>query len=130
MTTVAGVTGSYVTQITTQQQRQLAHRSQQIIRVVDDVPLAILIEAVQRVVTIAVLIFADLGSLLDEEQRATELLIRCPSMKGPLATGVRFRCSIEQLKRWERAAARDDRTLSGWIRRQLDQAAAKQQRKR
>ena len=74
--------------------------------------------------------FADLVSLLDEEQRATELWIQCPSMKGPLATGVRFQCSIEQLKRWERAAARDDRTLSAWIRRQLDQTAAKQRRKR
>ena len=74
--------------------------------------------------------FTDLGSLLDEEQRATELLIHCPSMKGPLATGVRFRCSFEQLKRWERAADQDDRTLSAWIRHVLDKAAAKQQRKR
>ncbi len=74
--------------------------------------------------------FADLGSLLDEEQRARELFIQCPSMKGPLATGVRFRCSIEQLKRWERAADQDDRTLSAWIRHVLGKAAAKQQRKR
>ena len=95
------------------------------------VPLTILIEAVQRVLAIPVLMFANLVSLLDEEQRTTELWIQCPSMKGPLATGVRFRCSFEQLKRWERAAARDDRTLSGWIRHELDWAARlKQARKR
>ena len=98
---------------------------------VDNVPLAILVEAIKRVLPVAVLIFANLGSLLDEEQRVTELLIQCPSMKGTLAAGVRFRCSIEQLKRWERTAARDDRTLSNWIRHELDRAARlKQARKR
>ena len=49
---------SYITQITPQQHRQLADRFQQI-PVDHNVPLVILVEAVQRVLTITLLIFTD-----------------------------------------------------------------------
>ncbi len=47
----------HVAQVTPQQFSQLDNRSQQI-RVVDDVPLALIVEAVQGVMLIAVLVFA------------------------------------------------------------------------
>ena len=49
---------SLVTQIYAQQHRQLAHRFQQI-RVVDDVPLAIHVEAIQRVFPVALVVLTD-----------------------------------------------------------------------
>ena len=51
---------------------QLAHRSQQI-RVVDDVPLAIRVQAIQGEVLVAVLIFADLD--INGNVGVTDLLI-------------------------------------------------------
>jgi len=38
----------------------------------------------------------------------------------------RIRCSKEQKRQWERAAAVDGRTLASWMRYHLDLAAEKQ----